>query len=167
MARRAQRKVQVAWYGDEFVRLVGEYSEPALWAAATILERAAVARTPRVTGNLAKSAYVATRKRSTFVVRRYWRKKKKVFDDHTAVVAYSAPHAHLIESGRRKVGPIRPRRAQALRIEGRFRAASRYRRTSGRHFLGEAIDATKATMVEELAAVLREGLEREMPKGKR
>lgn len=166
MARRAQRKVQVAWYGDEFVRLVGKHGDAALFAAGTVLQRAAVARVPRVTGNLAKSAYVSTATRSTYVRRPYWRKEKKP-PQGAATVAFSAPHAHLIESGRRRVGPIRPRRAQALRIEGRFRAASRYRRTSGRHFLGEAIDATKATMVEELAAVLREGLEREMPKGKR
>lgn len=164
MAKRAQRKVQVVWYGDEFAKIVGEHGEEALFAAGEILQRAAVARVPRVTGNLAMSAYVSTKSRSTYVKRRYWRKKKKPTDDKTAIVAFSAPHAHLVESGRRKAGAIAPRRKRALAIGGQVRARSRYRRVGGRAFLGNAIEQTKTTMVEEIAGVLRQALEREMPR---
>lgn len=164
MARRPQRKAQVVWYGDEFLEIVSKHGEPALFAAGEVVQRAAVARIPRVTGNLARSAYVSTKSRSTYVKRRYWRKKRKPLDDQTAIVAFSAPHAHLIESGRRRSGVIAPRRKRALAIEGQMRAGSRYRRVRGRAFLGNALEETKTSMVEELAGVLRDALEREMPR---
>ncbi len=163
MARRPQRKAQVVWYGDEFLEIVRKHGDPALFAAGEVVQRAAVRRIPRVTGNLARSAYVSTRSRSTYVKRRYWRREKKP-PTGAATVAFSAPHSHLIESGRRRSGVIAPRRKRALTIEGQVRSSSRYRRVRGRAFLGNALEETKTSMVEELAGVLRNALEREMPR---
>ena len=78
-------------------------------------------------------------------------------------MAFSAPHAHLIEGGRKRAGPITPKRRRALRIGDAIRSRSRYKRTRGMHFLAGAIEETKETMVEELAKVLRHKLEQKLP----
>lgn len=160
----AKRRVQVEWYGDEFLAVVRKHGDAALFAAGEVVQQAAEQRAPRgATGRLRGSGYVSTASRSTYRTRRYWRREKKP-PAGAATVGFSAPHAHLLEGGRRKSGVIRPRRKRALHIDGQFRGASRYRRMSSRPFLGPAIDATKERMVEELAGVLRKQLERELPK---
>jgi hypothetical protein len=144
-----------------------------MFAAGEVVKREAERRAPRGrTGNLAKSAYVATRTKSTYVRRRYWRKEKTP-PKGGAVVGFTAPHAHLLESGRRKRGVIRPRGdvtyqgvlrrsgKRALSINGMARSSSKYNRMSSRPFLGPGLDAAATSMANELAQVLRTRLERE------
>lgn len=160
-----QRRTQVTWYGDDFLAVVEKYGDEALFAAGEVLEQAAERRAPRKTGRLAGSGYVSTATRSTYVKRTYWRKEQKPPKD-AATVGFSAPHAHLIESGRRRAGDIRPRKKRgkkALRIGTDLRSRSRYRRASARPFLGPAIEETQTTMVEALAKVLSKRLEEALP----
>jgi hypothetical protein len=162
--RRGIQKVDVALYGDEFMAIVEKYGDEAMFAAGEVVKREAERRVPRGrTGNLAKSAYVATRTKSTYVRRRYWRKEKTP-PKGGAVVGFTAPHAHLLESGRRKRGVIRPIKGggkRALSINGMARSSSKYNRMSSRPFLGPGLDAAATSMANELAQVLRTRLERE------
>lgn len=169
-----KRKTQVTWYGDEYAKIVGENGDEAMFAAGEIVQRVAEAKAPQGrTGNLRRSGYVSTAKRSTYQRRPYWRKEKKP-PQNAVTVAFSAPHAHLMESGRRKAGPLMPRGSvmyggrvyrnngnyrKALRIDGQYRSHSRYRRMSAHPFLGPAIDDTRETMVQEIAKVLNKALE--------
>lgn len=168
MARRGmKRQMQITWYGDDFLDIVRKHGDDALFAAGQVVQKAAERRAPRKSGKLASSGYVSTATRSTFHQRKYWRKEKKPPTDGVTV-GFAAPHAHLIESGRRKSGKIVPSKRRrrmrtgnlALTIGGRYVASSRFRRMSSRPFLGPAIEETKETMVQELAAVLRSKLER-------
>jgi hypothetical protein len=160
--RRGIQRVDVELYGDEFMEIVERYGDAAMFAAGSVVLDEANRRVPRGrTGNLAKSGYVGTHSKSTYVKRRYWRKEKTP-PKGGAVVGFTAPHAHLIESGRRKRGTIRPRSGKrALNINGQIRATSRYNRMSSRPFLGPAQEASKETMVQELANVLKRRLESE------
>lgn len=156
--RRGVQRVDLEWYGDEFMELVEEYKDEALFAAGEIIEGEAMRRAPRASGTLAGSSYVATRSKSTYKRRRYWRREKKP-PVAGATIGFTAPHAHLMESGRRKRGIIRPRNKRALNINGSIRGGSRFNRMSSRPFLGPALEATQDRMAEELAAVLRRRVE--------
>jgi len=172
--KRGIQKVDVDLYGDEFMAIVERHGNEAMFAAGEVVLREAKQRVPRGrTGNLAKSGYVATGSRSTYVKRRYWRKEKTP-PKGGAVIGFTAPHAHLLESGRRKRGQILPygsvlyegrvyrnngRNRKALKIGGQFRAHSRYNRMSSKPFLGPALDASMNTMANEIAAVLNKRLE--------
>lgn len=171
--RRSAQRVDVNLYGDEFMEIVERYGDEGMFASGEVVLAEATRRTPRGrTGNLAKSGYVGTASKSTYVKRPYWRKEKPA-PKGGAVVGFTAPHAHLMESGRRKRGIIRPRGdvayegrlrrtgKRALNINGQIRATSRFNRMSSRPFLGPALEASKETMVRELANVLRGRLERE------
>ncbi len=161
-AKRRVQRVEIESYGDEFLAIIKEHGNEALFAGGQILDREAARRAPRGrTGNLQKSGYVAVPGKSTYVRRKYWRKEKTVRQGE-AVVAYTAPHAHLMESGRRKRGDILPRKRgrKALRINGRILARSKFKRMSSRPFLGPALEASQKTIPEELAKVYRTWLER-------
>ena len=149
--KRGIQKVDVALYGDEYMALVEKYGDEAMFAAGEVVLREAERRAPRGrTGNLAKSGYVGTRTKSTYVKRRYWRKEKTA-PKGGAVVGFTAPHAHLLESGRRKRGVIRPLKGggkRALRINGVVRSTSKFNRMSSRPFLGPGLDAAATTMVD-------------------
>lgn len=162
-ARRRVQRVDLEWYGDEFVKIISEHGNDALFKAGEILLAEAERRAPRGrTGNLAKSGYVAVPGKSTYVRRLYWRREKKVRQGE-AVVAFTAPHAHLMESGRRKRGKITPTKRggkRALVINGRIRAASQYKRMSSRPFVGPALESSKETIPEALAKEYKSWLER-------
>lgn len=171
--KRGIQRVDVNLYGDEFMDIVERRGDEAMFAAGEVVLREATRRVPRGrTGNLAKSGYVATGSRSTYRKRRYWRKEKTP-PKGGAVIGFTAPHADLIESGRRKRGLIVPRASvyyegvlrrtgkRALTIGGQLRSRSRYNRMSSQPFLGPALDATRETMVEALADTLNERLESE------
>jgi hypothetical protein len=162
--RYMRRKVQVTWYGDDFLEIVRKHGDEALFSAGQHVLQAATRRAPRRTGKLRSSGYVSTASRTTYVKRAYWRKEKKP-PIGGATVGFSAPHAHLIESGRRKAGKFGPstrgrRPRQALKIGDRFVARSRFKRLSSRPFVGPAVEETRETMVAELADVLRSKLEK-------
>lgn len=160
-----KRRIQVAWYGDDFLEIVRAHGDEALFAAGQIVLEAAGRRAPRKTGKLVQSGYISTPSRSTYQRRKYYRKEKRP-PVGGATVGFSAPHAHLIESGRRRAGKIQPKTGRrgsgkkALKIGDRIVARSRYRRVSSRPFLGPAIEETKTTMVQALSDVLRSRLER-------
>lgn len=166
--RRVAQHVSIEWYGDQFLAIVEKHGDEALFAAGEVLLREAVSNAPRRSGNLVESGYVGTRSKSTYRRRRYWR--KKIYPAaNTAVVAFTAPHAHLLESGRRRTGRIQPRAKQgkkALRIgtDGMLRSQSRYRRMNARPFVGPALDATRDGMSEAIAKVLHDRIESEMPR---
>jgi hypothetical protein len=157
-----QHNVQITWYGDEFVKLVEKYGDEALFAAGQRVLDAAVRRAPRRTGMLAGSGYISTATKSTYERHYGWRREIKPLKGGV-IIGFSAPHAHLIEAGRRKGGDIKPRK-KTLKIGDSFVARSRFRRMAARPFLGPAVDETRETMVEDLAAVLREKLEQHMPR---
>jgi hypothetical protein len=167
----ARRKLQIEWYGDDFLQIVREHGDEALFEAGQIVQAAAERRAPRKTGKLRGSGYVSTASRSTYQRRKSWRKEKKP-PVNGATVGFSAPHAHLIESGRRKSGRFGPKRVRrgepkkALKIGDRYVARSRFKRVSSQPFLGPALEETRTTMVEELASTYRGWLERLLP-GKR
>lgn len=168
MARKyMRRRVQTTWYGDDYVQIIQDHGPEALFYAGEVVQREAERRAPQgATGRLKRSGYVSTKWRTTYVRRMYWRREKKPKAQDDVVVGFTAPHAHLIEGGRRRAGKIYPKKkrgAKALFIQGQFRATSRYRRMSSRPFLGPAVDATKDTMVEELAKRYRSVLERLLP----
>lgn len=158
-ARRRVQRFEIAWYGEDFVEIVREHGPEALWAAARVVQAEANRRTPRRSGKLARSGYIGVKGRSTYQKRRYWR-REKFAKDAEAVIGFSAPHAHLIESGRRKRGEIKPRRKQALLIAGQMRARSRYNRMSSRPFLGPALEASRELVPREMARVYSSWLER-------
>lgn len=161
--RRGIQRVDINLYGDEFLAIVERYGDEAMFAAGQIVLAEAGRRAPRATGKLAQSGYVSTRSKSTYKRRAFWRKEKTP-PKNGATIGFTAPHAHLMESGRRKRGVIRPRKGsgkKALRINGSVRASSKFNRMSSRPFLGPALEATQQTMAEELAQVLKRRLERE------
>ena len=153
-ARRRVQRFEIEWYGDEFVEILREHGPEALFEAAKVVEAEAVRRAPvGKTGNLRQSSYVGVEGKSTYVRRLYWRRERKVRSGE-AVIAFTAPHAHLIESGRRRAGQIRPRRGnRALLINGKFVSRSRFRRASSRPFLGPALEASREAVPREIAKV--------------
>lgn len=161
-AKRGVQHVDVDWYGDDFDRIVEEHGDAALYAAGNVVQTAAERRAPRRTGKLHSSGYVLSGRYSSYVKRRYWRNLKRP-PEGGATVGFSAPHAHLIEGGRRKAGAILPRRKKALAWGGQFRSRSKFKRQSSKPFLGPAIEETKTTMVEGMAEVLRAALESGLP----
>lgn len=152
-ARRRVQRFQIEWFGEEFVEILREHGPEALWEAAKVVVAEASRRAPRKSGKLASSGYIGVKGKSTYVKRRYWRREKKARDAE-AVIGFSAPHAHLIESGRRSVGQIRPRKGnRALLINGKFVSRSRFRRASSRPFLGPALEASRESVPREIAKV--------------
>lgn len=158
--RRGAQRVDITLYGEDFLEIVAKYGDEAMFAAGGVVLQEAERRAPRGrTGNLAKSGYVGTRSKSTYVKRRYWRKEKQA-PAGGAVVAFTAPHAHLMESGRRKTGKIRPKRRKALRIGDKFVGASRFKRMSSRPFVGPALEASTEAVPRELCRVYGTWLEK-------
>lgn len=166
--RGMRRQVQVAYYGDDFKMIVEKYKDKALFAAGKIVLADASRRAPRRSGKLASSGYIATATQSTFVKKRYWRNEKKPPAD-AVTIGFAAPHAHLVESGRKKARKFYPKKAtqrragkKALMFGGRYLAWSRFKRLSGRHFLATALEATKNRVVQSMASQFGDALQREM-----
>jgi len=173
MAKRrgGKRRIQVEWYGDDILKVFREHGDEALFAMGEHVQEAAKRNAPvGATGNLRKSSYVTTRSRTSFVVRRFWR-KNKIPPINAVTVGFSAPHAHLIEGGRRKSGKFGPRGSvsrdgvlrrsgkKALKIGNRFVARSRFKLLRSRPFLAPAVAETRQTMTEVLARKFRSRLE--------
>lgn len=151
-ARRRVQRFQIEWYGDEFAEVLREHGPEALYEAAKVVLVAASRRAPRRTGMLAGSGYIGVKGKSTYKKRRYWR-KEKFAKDAEAVIGFNAPHAHLIESGRRRRGNITPRRTRALVIDGRFVSKSKFKRVSSQPFLGPALEESRESVPREIAKV--------------
>ena len=158
-ARRKVQRFEIEWFGDEFLDIVREHGPEALFEAARVVMAEASRRAPRRTGKLAGSGYIGVKGKSTYMKRRYWRREKFARDGE-AVIGFSAPHAHLIESGRRKAGKITPKRTKALQIDGRFVSRSRFKRKSSQPFLGPALEASREMVPREIAKVYGSWLDR-------
>lgn len=162
--KRPSRRTQVAWYGDDILEIVRKYGDEALFSMGEHVLGKAQANAPvGKTGNLRKSGYISTGSRTTYVRRAYWRKEKKP-PTNAVTVGFSAPHAHLIEGGRRKSGRFGPRRRgrnpkRALKIGDRFVARSRFKRLRSRHFIMPAVEQTRESMTQVLAKKLQSRLE--------
>lgn len=170
MAKRSAVRVDLEWYGDQFLDIVRKYGDEALFAAGEVILDQATRNAPvGPRGNLRRSGYISTASRSTYKRRPYWRREKKP-PKGGATIAFSAPHAHLVEGGRRSSGTFKPRKwknggsYKALKINGRFYARSSYKRVAARPFVHPAVEQTRDRMVEALARALNVHLEREMPK---
>jgi hypothetical protein len=159
-AKRRVQRFEIAWYGDDFKRIVEEHGSDALWEAAKVIVADASRRAPRLSGLLAGSGYIGVKGRSTYKKRRYWR-KEKFPKDAEAVIGFTAPHAHLMESGRRQSGIIKPgKKRKALLIEGQFRSRSRFKRMHSRPFLGPALEAGRESVPRAMAQVYGNWLDR-------
>ena len=165
---------ELNWYGDEFLKIVQDYSDEGLCAAGEILLQRAKDKAPRRAGGLINSGYVATRKKSTYVKRaRNYRKEFKVDRDQTVMVAFAAYYGNFLEDTGAKPHPIpsvTQRRVKQFKetethffIPGvGFRARIQHPGFKRKPFVGPALEETQTTMVQELAKVLREKAEEKM-----
>lgn len=159
--RRGKRGVtglQLEWHGDKLQKAFDDGLDEALYKAGQVVLDAAQERVPRRTGNLAASGYVATTKRNNYV-KRYGYKRMLTPDPGTVVIAFSAPHAHLIEFGTRSVGKIKPKRAKALKLgDYILRAASTHKGIPANPFVRTALDTTR----DEVVRVFNEAMGQEL-----
>ncbi len=165
---------ELNWYGDQFLSLVDEFGDDALYAAGNILLENAKGKAPRRSGHLASSGYVKTRKRSSYVKRSKVDRKEMAMDrDMTVMVAFAPFYGNYFEDSGVKphvIPKVRKRRlargletADATNIPGvGWRRRIHHPGFKKRPFLGPAIEATQNTMATELADVLRSKCEEKM-----
>lgn len=122
----------IEWYGDEIIEAIGDQIEDALFQAGQIMVQNAAAKAPRDEGTLQESGYVATQNKSTYVKRAHHKTEVRPRGEGVAVIAFSAPHSHLVEFGTVKM--------------------------AAQPFFRPAFDESKAAMTEEAVKTLREGL---------
>lgn len=171
MAKRKRTKmIEFNWYGDEFLQIIDQRGQEGLVAAAEFVMEEAMRRVPRRSGTLARTAYWATSRKSTWRKVQFGQKKaKRVPNDSTIVFGFAARHSHLVER-KVKAHPIAPRRKRgpgtAINVWGYgvIRAGAQHPGSKARRFFGPALEATKDGMVERLATKLRVHIEREMPR---
>lgn len=90
--------VEVKWYGDDLLKKIREGTPDGLFEGAQMLVEAAAAKAPRMTGNLAESAYVVTNKRSTYKKDKRHKKEVKVKEGQAAA-AFAIFYAGFVEFG--------------------------------------------------------------------
>jgi HK97 gp10 family phage protein len=130
---------QIDWYQEELVGALENHLQEALFAAGEVLLESATAKAPRDEGDLADSGYVATKTQSSYVNREGNEKEKKVNSDKHVVVAFAAPHAHLVEFGTAKM--------------------------RAKPFFRPAFDETKEEIAQTIREKLFDGLVTDGPKG--
>jgi hypothetical protein len=158
---------ELNWYGDDFLAIVDEYSEDALFAAGELLLAKAQAGAPRRAGGLVNSGYVATNQRSSYAKRAgNYRKEIPVSQAKTVMVAFAAFYSNFLEDSGAKPHPIPRVSKKRVKRFGEtetrffipgvgFRARIQHPGMKRKPFLGPALEATKENMVEELADFLR------------
>lgn len=179
--------VDLAWYGDDFMRIVDKSTPEGLQRGGTVILEAARGRAPKRSGELAKSGFVVTEKGDNYVKgradRRNVRKLITTFTrPATVTVMFAAWYSNLFEdTGRkrniiprayRKRGGSSVRAAKkairkgnlkiqkALKIPGiGYRAKATIPKMRARPFLGPAVEETKGDFVRALADEVREQLE--------
>ena len=92
---------ELVWHGDELLKQIREATPDGLFSGAEMLVDAAKAKAPRLTGNLAESAYAATNERSTYKRDKRHNKEIKVKEGQ-AVAAFAMFYAGFIEFGTKK-----------------------------------------------------------------
>ena len=172
MAKRKRKwigMIQYDWYGDQFLEIIDQRGEEGLIAAAEYVLEEAIRRAPKRTGLLVRTAYWATKNKTTWQKVMFGQKKaKKVPNENTIVFGFAAKHSHLVErrTKARVIAPRASRGKKALWVWGYGVVRARAERPAlkGRKFFGPAIDASQTEMVEHLAQTLRVHIEREMPR---
>lgn len=94
---------KVEWHGKELMQALRDGANDAMFEAGEILLESARRRVPVVTGNLKNSGYVSTKNKSSYVKRRGWKRERKPLEDGSVVIAFSAPHSHLVEFGTKRM----------------------------------------------------------------
>lgn len=97
-----QQHYTVEWYGDEILNALDEEIDDALFDVANTLVELAKAKAPRDKGTLQESGYASSTTKSTYVKRPFHKGQRRPRHG-MAVAAFSAPHAHLVEFGTRKM----------------------------------------------------------------
>lgn len=169
MPRKRRTKIlELTWYGDDFLQVIDDRGQDALVAAAEFVMAEALRRVPRRSGMLARTAYWATSKKSTWrKLRPYQKKAKRVPNDHTIVFGFSAKYSHLVER-KSKAHTLAPRakrgvgKAMNVWSFGKIRAKAEHPGNKAHRFFGPALEATRKEMVEHVATKLRVHLEREL-----
>lgn len=90
---------QVEWHGKELMQALRDGGNEAMFEGAQIVLEAATARVPIFTGRLKDSGYVSTTDKSSYVAKRWYKKERKPDKPFGAIVAFAAPHSHLVEFG--------------------------------------------------------------------
>ena len=93
------RRVGTFWFGPQLLEEIKDATPDALFEGAQQLLEAALVKVPRRSGRLAHSGYAASASKSTYTrIGRGYRREIKP-GPKEALVAFSAPHAHLLEFG--------------------------------------------------------------------
>jgi len=181
--------VDLAWYGDDFMKIVDKSTPGALWKGGTVILEAARGRAPRSSGELAKSGFVLTETQDNYVRgkrdRRNIRKLITTFRrPQTVTVMFAAWYSNLFEDTGRKKNIV-PRayrkrgssvrkaknelRSGKLKIQGAlkipgigYRAKVTIPRMKARPFLGPAVEETAVEFVQAVSGEVRRHLEHEM-----
>lgn len=93
----------VEWHGEKLLQALRDGANDAMFEAGEILLESAKERVPVATGNLKNSGYVSTKTKSSYIKRRGWKRERKPLEDGGVVIAFSAPHSHLVEFGTKKM----------------------------------------------------------------
>ena len=117
---------------DDIREAVASELDKAMYAGAELVLQDAVPRVPVFTGRLRDSGYIASNKRSSYVRRTGYRHEIKP-ELGESVVAFSAPHAHFVETGTAKL--------------------------SARPYLRPAYDGNQTAVLEEITGILRQAIE--------
>lgn len=93
----------VTWYGDDLLKQIRAGMDDALFEGGTMLRDAAAERAPKRSGRLYRSGYVSTKSKSDYRKVRWYKKEKRPTESGVAVIAFAAPHSHLLEYGTAKM----------------------------------------------------------------
>ena len=159
MARRVSGNgFTLDWFGDDIAKQIGANLEPGLWAGGNIILGAAQSGAPVRSGNLVRSGYVATEKRSSYRKVKRGRRQIKA-QPKTAVVAFGAFYANYFEDSGARPHRIRARRSPALYMRGiGYRRSARHPGIRPRPFLAPALERTREQVASAMVAATARGL---------
>lgn len=100
----AKKFADVEWFGDEILKDIQNATDDAWWEAVGVIEEAAIANAKphRKSGQLEKSIYRATNKRSNYQKIARLQKAEVKPGKGEAAVGASAQHSHFLELGTSK-----------------------------------------------------------------
>lgn len=84
---------------DEIRKATVGILDDAMYEGADVVYKLTQVKVPVATGRLKRSGYIANSKRSTYTREGKVNKAEVTPDEGDALVAYSAPHSHLLEYG--------------------------------------------------------------------
>lgn len=146
---------EVKWFGDDILAQIREHEHDALFEAGEKFIEAAASKAPvGDSGDLAKSGYVVSAKRSTYKSGKRHRKEIKVKGDAVAA-GFAAFYARYIEYGTKphKIGKA----GQLIRLKNGdvVRGPVQHPGTRAKPFLRPALDELKSQLGAEAAAYIK------------